>query len=645
MSYHATQAVVSEKGVTYNLTKQYETSAKTPWNRQYRIGALNYIWSPRTGRESARLIGLFALATFLFFSAAVACTEVDGPPTPTVLTDEPTLEPNIFGYEITEVSEPASEPNDYPNGAIRGGVFRFAAGNTIVPDPVIGDGPTGDYLNSQWVVFEIYSGLTKIDETQAPPVQPDLADKFTVDTTGRRYEFTLRQGLKFSDGSPVTASDFKWSWERALNPETRSPRAADVLGPIEGAYEVAQGSTTELSGVKAVDERVLQITLVEPRADFPAVLADPVAVVLKQENVENWGIDWGSVAHDYGPAVFNPQNELPVGTGPFKLVSFDNRLGPWVLKRNQLYNGRPPYLDGIEIITEFARLDFETWIVRESAAFTQEAIDMFFGYPEAVAYQELLIEGPPQPKFLILNSNLPPFDDIHFRRAFASAVSADHHILDHPAESIEAAHGLVPPGFPGFNADLQLLDDPELAEMELAESKYADKQVEIKYEPLSWGFLEEEFYALTGVWSDKLGVQPEYNPLSGAGYNWAIEDGTLQMMGFEVTPAYPDPYAIFRVFDDPFKDGNRSPETKSVSRMLQDAATEQDAVRKLEKYADLEQYLIDQALVIPIRWYNGNYTYAFQTWVNDFVWPKYGGSKFKDVWFDETAPERTLRLP
>ena len=551
------------------------------------------------------------------------------------------------GIELVEDAQPESESIEHPNGAARsGGVFRLAAGNTIIPDPVIGDDPTGNDLNSQWVVSEIYSGLTRIDDTQTPPVQPDLAERFTLDGSGRRYEFTLRDGLKFSDGSPVTTSDFKWSWERALNPRTRSPRAADVLGAIEGASEVAQGSAAELSGVTVADERVLQITLVEPRSDFPALLADPVAVVLKRENVESWGIDWASVVYDYGPAVFRTQDQLPVGTGPFKLVAFNNERGPWVLQRNEHYSGRPPYLEGIEIITEFAQLDFEAWEARESAAFTQEAIDMLFGRPESVEYQRLPTDGPPETRFLVLNISLPPFDDLHFRRALAAAVAADHHILDHPADSIVTAHGIVPPGFPGFDEDVRLLDDdPDLAETELARSKHADEPVEIRFEPLWHGFLEEEFRSLTELWADRLGVEAKYSPLSGAAYNWAIEDGTLQMTGFRVTPAYPDPYAVFRVFDGTFRNSRSSPEAETVSRMLQDAATEQDAALRLEKYAELEQHLIDQALVIPLRWYTGRKSYSYQTWVSGFHWPKYGGSKFKDVWFDETAPGRELRLP
>ena len=231
----------------------------------------------------------------------------------------------------------------YPDSALLGGVFRLAAGNGIVADPVIVDDPIGNYLNSHWVISEIYSGLTKIDEESTPPVQLDLAEKYTISESGRVYEFTLRPGLKFSDGSPVTAHDIKWSWERALNPRTRSVRATSVLGPIEGGSAILDGDATELSGVVAVDERVLKVTLADFRGDFLALLADPVAVVLKQENVENWGIDWGSAVHESAPANMGEHDELPIGTGPFKLESFDYLSWPLDIESQRTLSRTPSF--------------------------------------------------------------------------------------------------------------------------------------------------------------------------------------------------------------------------------------------------------------------------------------------------------------
>lgn len=169
-----------------------------------------------------------------------------------------------------------------------GGTFRYPVGsNLIIPDPVI-----GFTSSSRSLFYEIYSGLTKITDDPSRPVVLDLAERYSAGDDGKGYEFVLRDGLMFSDGSPVTASDFKWSWERALRPVTGSDSALSVLGSISGAVDVADGVTDDLLGVEVVDDRTLKVNLRFPDGDFLAALATPVAYVLSRSNVEKWGIDW-----------------------------------------------------------------------------------------------------------------------------------------------------------------------------------------------------------------------------------------------------------------------------------------------------------------------------------------------------------------
>ena len=514
----------------------------------------------------------------------------------------------------------------------------------MVADPVIGDTVFGDYPNSHWLVGEIYSGLMKINDGSNTIVQPDLASSYVLSSSRRVYEFTLKQGLKFSDSSPVTASDFKWSWERALNPRSRSPRARDVLGSIEGSSAILDGSASELSGVVAVDDHVLKVTLNAPRDDFLALLSDPVTSVLKRGNVENWGVDWATVVHAALRPIEQPHHELPVGTGPFKLESVDYQNGPWVLKRNEHFHGRPPFLDGIEIITNFYVDGVAEGVARELAAFQNQNIDMMYPDPIDIDYQIIVVNGAPESVFLAFNPDVRPFDDVHFRRALVMATDLPN--LDIHGGRITFALGILPPGFPGFREDLQPLTfDPVQAREELAFSRYADQEVAIGFNPLRRGFIEDEFQQISDSWSEILGIAAEYQPLDIRTFSDEFERGSLQIIGFQLMPAYPDPHAIFRVFNDPFNTGAESAEGVWIARKLDEANRESDAVKRLEIYGDLEQYLIDQALVLPIGWDTKVSYWSFQTWVNGFVWPKYGGSKFKDVWFDETAPKRKLLLP
>lgn len=529
------------------------------------------------------------------------------------------------------VVEPTHEERSEYTGSLKeGGVFRFGSGNRIVLDPAVGDNFNGQYVTSHWVVGEIYSGLMRIDEESGNLIQPNLAEMYEVDASGRIYEFTLRPNLKFSDGSPVTASDFKWSWERALKPQTGSVRASDVLGLIDGANEVLSGSATEIEGVVVIDERVLRVTLADPRPDFLALLADPVAVVLKRENVEKWGIDWATVVRKGIPPNVRVQHVMPVGTGPFKMDSADFGHRPLVLRRNDYYHDGLPNLDGLEIIIDFGRAGPQQLVSQQTAAFENRMIDMMFPKPVGIDYQEITVNRAPSTSFLIFNSDVPPFDDVHFRRSLAMA-------------SDTYAHGVLPLGFPGFNEQLQPIEyDPDMAREEFSRSRYADQPLNIRFNPSVWGFLEREFRAISEGWSEVLGIEATYQPLDVRSFANALDGGELQIMGFQLTAAYPDPNAIFGIFNDPFKTGAKSFEASWVAGKLREANIESDTAKRLERYAEIEQFLIDQALVIPIEWGRPTRTYSAQTWVNDFKWPQYGGSKFKDVWFDETAPEREL---
>jgi len=84
---------------------------------------------------------------------------------------------------------------------------------------------------------------------------------------------------------------------------------------------------------------------------------------------------------------------------------------------------------------------------------------------------------------------------------------------------------------------------------------------------------------------------------------------------------------------------------QAVEQMLRDAASRLDEAARLEQLADLEQHILDEALALPLYWTTPTAGYRLQPWVHGFNVPKYGGSIFADVWFDDTAPARELPMP
>ena len=199
-----------------------------------------------------------------------------------------------------------------PKGPTHGGVLSAPMIMCPPPDPAIDAASSQLDFSSPSLVTEIHAGLARIVDDSVAPFELELADSYNVDLTGLEYEFVLRNDLKFSDGTPLTSGDFKWSWERALKKSDAGSRARDVFGLVEGADAVILRESDDLTGVMAIDDRTLRVRLTNPRADFPALLADPVASVLKKDNALSWGIQWSNSGSWSMTVPFSEWN-MPVG--------------------------------------------------------------------------------------------------------------------------------------------------------------------------------------------------------------------------------------------------------------------------------------------------------------------------------------------
>src|SRR5947207_1389128 len=178
-------------------------------------------------------------------------------------------------------------------------------------DPALStDVPTGR------AVGYVFDGLTRFDPDAK--VEPALAERWDVTPDGLIYTFHLRRGVTFHDGSPVTATTVVHSWQRALDPATKSG-AAQFLFPIKGGRELNAGTARILAGAVPHDDSTLVVTLAEPLAIFIKMLAMPVASVVPEHPPANFG-------------------EHPIGTGPWKLVEWkhDDYL---LFARNTSYFG------------------------------------------------------------------------------------------------------------------------------------------------------------------------------------------------------------------------------------------------------------------------------------------------------------------
>jgi peptide/nickel transport system substrate-binding protein len=253
----------------------------------------------------------------------------------------------------------------------------------------------------------LYSGLTRLGPDMA--AEPDLALSWSANEALTEWVFRLRPRIRFHDGSALTAADVVASFEAILDPATGSPGRSNV-GPVES--------------VSAVDDLTVGFKLKGAYADLPVALAYTNAKILPAAVIK------GGMAR---------LDREAIGTGPFKLVSYEpSRLT--VLERNpDYYNPERPYLDRVEVQV------FPDATARTAALLAGDSDLMLAAAPTDFARMEgapgvkALRTGSGQFLNVIMGCNQKPFDDVRVRRALALT-------LDREAMVELAAEGLGTPG-------------------------------------------------------------------------------------------------------------------------------------------------------------------------------------------------------
>ena len=559
------------------------------------------------------------MVTCLAFILTVACSgdsgsEADEPlststPPPSRAT-KPNIAPELqTGEDVADDTAPR-----------QGGVF-----NTLWSDPPTIDPHLVTDGTSYGVVIEVFSGLVRLGSNPVNPFEPDLAESWSVLENGTVYEFKLRKDLKFSNGDPVTAQDFKWSFERAAHPDTASTVAEEFLGDIVGIKEIVEGTATTAEGIEVVDERTLRLTIDAPKAYFIAKLTYPTAFVLNKSNVESLGRKW---------------TDKPVSTGPFNLKEY--RIGQRIrLERNNNYWGRLAYLD--EVVFNLAG-------GVSMAMYENDEIDITsVGLADLERVQDPtedinrdLVEVPPNfaVSYVGFNMKEPPFDDAAFRQALNHSV--DKQLIADQVFSnlVKPAYGIIPPGFPGFSPDIDGLEfDPQLAKELLAQSAYADPTKRpriILTVPGTGGSPGLTTEVVADMWRQNLGIEIEIQQVEWATYIQDLHRGRLQAWsGLSWQADYPDPQTFIDVLfrsNSAINYGGYA--NDQVDEYVVSAQTEQDATKRVKFYNDAEQIVVSEAAWLPL-WWGVDSKALVKPWIKDYVFSSMTIPKFKNVWIDK----------
>lgn len=480
---------------------------------------------------------------------------------------------------------------------------------------------TSDAESALYIV-EIYGGLVTLDTEYK--IVPDLAKDWVVSPDRKTYTFTLRDDAKFHSGKKVTADDFKWSLERVTDPATLSTTVDTYLGDVVGVKEKLSGQAGEVSGVKVIDARTLQITIDAPKAYFLAKLTFPTAFVLDRENIES-NREWF---------------KTPNGTGPFKLKEY--RPGELiVLERFADYHLGPAYLDSIRFLLG-GGTPMVMYENNEIHVAGVGLVDLDRVRDPGSPLSKELYQALPRfdTSYLGMNVEKPPFDDVKVRQALTYAMDKEQIASQVLMGLVATAYTVLPPGFPAYSPDLKGLKfDAAKAKQLLAQSKYGSDMANFPRITLTVpGALGTavglDLEAIIAMWRENLGIEVEVQQVEFATFLRDLHAKRLQMFAIAWIADYPDPQNFLDLqFHSKSLNNETNYSSAEVDRLLEAARIEPDEQKRFDLYRQAEQLILNDGPWIPL-WHTGETNLLIKPEVKNYVLPQMVVPRFRFVWLD-----------
>ncbi len=446
---------------------------------------------------------------------------------------------------------------------------------------------------------------------------PGLAESWDISEDGKVYTFHLRKGVLFHNGEELTAEDVVYTFDRMLNPATKALNT-DILDFVVGAQERLDGKADSTSGLQALDDYTVQITLREPYAPFIAIMASPQASIFNKTFTEAVGDQFG----------LSP--ETTCGTGPFMLKEYVLNDYQTLAANEKYYRGRPK-LDKVIIRVvadaETMRLLFES---DELDLFDCDyAISQLPYFFESEKWKDQIRSGPRVGVYYYnMNQRIKPFDDVRVRKAFQMAIDRQK-ILDSRFYGKGALeNGVMPRGLLCYNPQQEPIEyNPQKAKALLAEAGYPDGVDMTISQVSTWSSKWVDINEIVQSMAKEAGFNITIQQMDESAYYATRRTGDVPSYVQVWSADFNDPDNFFYTFF-----AERGTVTRSFNNMnpemfaaLDRARAITDPTERCELYKELERVIVhEDAAWAPL--FSVDHVYVVQPRVKNFVVPWNGWS-------------------
>lgn len=477
-----------------------------------------------------------------------------------------------------------------------GKVFRYAV-NTL---PTTLDPTKGQSIGDNEIQHAITEGLTR---NTAGDVKPGIAESWDESEDGLTYTFHLRKDAKWSDGEPITAADFEYSWKRLVNPETASPYA--FIGDcLKNGQAIEQGKMdVEELGVKAVDDTTLEVTLEHPTSYFLSLIGSSGQFApLRQDIVEKYGTDFAATS------------EKNVYSGPFVMTSSEDNV--WTFAKND------NYWDKDSINLDKCELNYVENTDTQLSMYEAGDLD-YVQVPTAYVSDykdkaEVFANGNVDFCYINSKSDNPVLGNKNFRLALNYALNRNDYNKLANADTFTAFNGLV---FPGLQAkgttygeayDLNSYSYPldgdqdkateylNAAMKELGIANASDITVEVVTTDADSSKRIVE--TLQEQWQNALGINVKIRQVTYADiYGKVFPEHDYEIGYGGWGSDYDDPYSYLELFKSDSSYNYSQYENPEVDQLLTASQDEPDTDKRMDELNQAEQDILADGAFVPLQ--------------------------------------------